>query len=121
SNTDVAQRGYAAFVAGDMPGLLALCTPDIQWVYFGQVPWAGDFKRHEGVLQFFDILGKTLEFEAFDPLEFFEAKDAVTVLGTTKSKVRATGARFDNNWAHVFYVRDGQIAKYVGHDTQAIT
>jgi ketosteroid isomerase-like protein len=120
-NTEIAQRAYAAFGSGDMPALLAMCAPDIKWEYFGQVPWAEKYNGHDEVLRFFTILGSTLDFETFEPREFIEAKDAVTVIGGEKCTIRATGARYDNNhWVHIFYVQDGKISRYVGFDTEAI-
>lgn len=44
SNLEVVQELYAAFGRGDMPAMLALLDPNVQWDYPGtaDVPWAGE-------------------------------------------------------------------------------
>jgi uncharacterized protein len=120
SSLDVVRDGYAAFGRGDIPGLLGMCDPAVEWVYHGSVPWAGSFSRHEGVARFFGILSNALDIETFEPREFIVGGDNVAVQGWTSAKVKVSGKKFDNHWAHVFTIRDGKLARYVGYDTSAI-
>ena len=120
SNLDIVHEGYAAFGRGDIPGLLGLCDAKIEWVYYGSVPWAGSFPGHEGVGRFFGILASTLNFEVFEPQEFIVGDDKVAVQGRTAATVKGSGKRFDNNWVHVFTIRDGKLTRYVGYDTTAL-
>lgn len=53
SALSVVQAAYAAFGQGDLPGLLALCTPETEWWTNGEeagVPWAGLNKGQENVV-----------------------------------------------------------------------
>jgi uncharacterized protein len=112
-NADVVQQGYAAFGSGDIPGLLDLLTDDVEWSLQGPsvIPWAGTRHGREGVAEFFSLLGETLEFEQFEPREFVAQGDTVVVLGYERSVVKPTGRAFEQEWAHVYTLRDGKIAK----------
>ena len=93
--------------------------PDVEITYYGEVPWAGSWKGADGAAKFFTQVGG-LAFEVFEPQEYIEAGSAVTVTGRTAATVRATGARFDNRWAHIITFSDDKIARFVGYDSARI-
>ena len=113
TSTDVVQQAYAAFGQGDIPALLSLLTDDVEWSLPGPsvIPWAGTRHGHEGVTEFFSMLGKTLEFEQFEPREFVAQGDTVVVLGYERSISKRTGRTLEQEWAHVYTLRDGKIAE----------
>ena len=112
-NIDVVQQNYAAVGGGDIPTLLSLLTDDVEWSLQGPsvIPWAGTRHGHEGVTEFFSLLGETLEFEQFEPREFITQGDTVVVLGYERSLVKSTGRTFEQEWAHIYTLREGKIAK----------
>ena len=75
------------------------------------IPWAGTRHGRKGVAEFFSLLGETLEFEQFEPREYVAQGDTVVVLGHERSLVKPTGRAFEQEWAHVYTLRDGKIAK----------
>jgi uncharacterized protein len=113
TNADVVQQGYEAFGRGDIPALLDLLTGDVQWVYQGPsvIPFAGTFHGHEGVAEFFSQLDEHLQFEQFEPREFVAQGDTVVVLGFERSLSKATGHTIEHEWAHIYTLRDGKIAR----------
>ena len=62
-------------------------------------------------MEYFSLLGETLEFEQFEPREFVAQDDTVVVLGFERSLGKATGRTVEQEWAHVYTLRDGKIAK----------
>ena len=114
TNAEVVQQSYAAFGQGDIPALLSLLTDDVEWTLQGPsvIPWAGTHHGHEGVTEFFSLLGETLEFEQFEPREYVAQGDTVVVLGHERSLIKPTGRGFEQEWAHVYTLRDGKIAKH---------
>jgi ketosteroid isomerase-like protein len=112
TNLAVVQQAYAAFGRGDIPGVLDLLTDDVVWTLQGPstIPFAGTRRGREGVAEFFSLVGETLEFQQFEPREFVGQGDTVVVLGYERSLVKATGRRFEQEWAHVYTLRDGKIA-----------
>ena len=113
ANVGVVQQGYEALGRGDIPALLDLMADDVEWTLQGPpvIPWAGTRRGREGVAEFFSLLGETLEFEQFEPREFVAQGDTVVVLGYERSLVKPTGRTFGQEWAHVYTLRDGKIAK----------
>jgi ketosteroid isomerase-like protein len=67
-------------------------------------PW------REGIEEFYSLVGETLEFEQFEPREFVAQGDMVVVVGYERSVVKQTGRRFEQEWAHVYTLRDDKIA-----------
>ena len=113
TNLGVVQQIYAAVGSGDIPALLSLLTDDVEWTLQGpsMIPWAGPRRGREGVAKFFSLIGETLEFEQFEPREFVAQGDTVVVLGYERSLVKPTGRTFEQEWAHVYTLKDGKIAK----------
>jgi uncharacterized protein len=58
------------------------------------------------------LLGETVEFQEFEPREFVAQDDTVVVLGFERNLIKPTGRTFEQEWAHVYLLRDGKIAKH---------
>jgi ketosteroid isomerase-like protein len=112
TNVAVLQQGYEAFGRGDIPGVLDLLTDDVVWTFQGPsvIPFAGTYRGREGIAEFFSSVGEALEFEQFEPREFVAQGDTVVVLGYERSIAKTTGRGFEQEWAHVYTLRDGKVA-----------
>ncbi len=122
TNVDVVQKNYEAVGSGDIPALLDLLTDDVEWTMQGPptIPFAGTRRGREAVGEFFSVLGENLEFEQFEPREFVAQGDTVVVLGDERSLVKSTGRAFEQEWAHVYTMRDGRCARgFIIDDTAA--
>ena len=122
TNAEVVQGTYEAVGRGDIPALLDLLTDDVQWTFQGPstIPFAGVRRGREGVAEFFSLVGENLEFQEFEPREFVARGDTVVVLGFERSLVRPTGRTFEQEWAHVYRLRDGKVAEFLAlEDTAA--
>jgi uncharacterized protein len=116
------QDGYAAFGRGDIPGLLALLTPDVRWEFVGdsRAPYTGRFTGRGQVGEWFQCVAQADAIQAFEPREFIAGKDHVTVLGWERTQALPGGAVFECEWVHVWQARDGQVARFWGMlDTEA--
>jgi ketosteroid isomerase-like protein len=122
-NTKVVQEAYAAFGGGDIPGLLAKLDENVEWTYPAHpaIPWAGEFKGHDGVLKFVGAIGESVDFLAFEPRTFIAEGDKVVVLGYQKMRNKASGEEWDATWAHVFTLKDGRVTSFREYpDTAAV-
>ncbi len=122
TNVDVVQETYEAVSHGDIPALLELLTDDVEWTLQGPsvIPFAGTRRGREGVAEFFSLVGETLEFEQFEPREFVAQGETVVVLGFERSLVKPTGRMFEQEWARVYALKDGKVAKFLAlEDTAA--
>jgi ketosteroid isomerase-like protein len=122
TNAGVVQETYEAVGRGDIPALLDLLTDDVEWTFQGpsSIPFAGTRRGREGVAEFFSLVGENLEFQEFEPREFVAQGDTVVVLGLERSLVKPTGRAFEQEWAHVYTLRDGKVATFLAlEDTAA--
>jgi len=100
----------------DIPGLLKLVAYDVDWEFVGSpgLAYAGRRRDHDGVADFFAGVARLDDIHAFEPREFIEAGEHVTVLGWEKSTARDTGKEFETEWVHVFTVKDGKVTRWRG-------
>ena len=121
TNVDVIRRFYGAFGRGDIPAALDLLADDVEWIFRAPsvIPFAGSRRGREGVAEFFSLVGETLEFQQFEPREFVAQGDTVVVLGFERNLIKPTGRTFEQEWAHVYALRDGKIAKHRGFEDTA--
>jgi ketosteroid isomerase-like protein len=114
---------FGAFGRGDLQRVLNLLTDDVEWRLAGptQVTYAGIHRGRQTVADFFKLIGQTTEFEQFEPQEYIAQGDKVVVLGHERQRVKTTGEVGENDWAMVFTVRDGKIARFRNYeDTAAV-
>jgi ketosteroid isomerase-like protein len=114
--TQLAQQGYAAFGRGDVEGILALLTDDVEWKFLASegVPSAGRYTGKQQVKSWFAQLAETDDIQKFEPREFLEGPNHVTVLGWEQTRPKPSGKVFESEWVHVFIVRDGKISRWIG-------
>jgi ketosteroid isomerase-like protein len=115
-NTKIVQNAYAAFGRGDIPALLASLTDDVDWhgVYGvgPKVPQGGPRKGLQQVGRFFEQVGASTDFKTFEPRTFVAEGDTVVALGYYDGTVKTSGKPFASEWAMVFTLRGGKIAKF---------
>lgn len=115
-NIKVVQEAYGAFGKGDIPGVIALLTPDVHWESVGNpadFPALGPKTGTAAVEEQFKLLGSLLSFQSFEPQQFFAAgPETVFVLGHYDRTVIRTGKPANSDFVHIFVIRDGKIASY---------
>lgn len=122
-NKQSVMRAYDLFKKRDIPGMVAMCADDVEWSYgeVENVPFAGIFHGRDGVTDYFSKMMQSVEVQSFQPETFVAEGDKVIVTGKVRATVRATGIAYEDNWVHIFTVKDG---KFLGmeqrHDTAAI-
>ncbi len=115
---EVVQQGYAAFGRGDIPGILALLTDDVDWRFHASpatgIPYGGKFTGKKEVEAWFVTLAQNDEIQQFEPREFLAGPDHVTVLGWERVRPLPNGTPFDGEWVHVFMLKGGKISRWIG-------
>ncbi|HLM59037.1 MAG TPA: nuclear transport factor 2 family protein [Pyrinomonadaceae bacterium] len=122
-NQRVVQSVYEAFGRGDAAGVLAACAEEINWRFPPSevVPYFGERRGHQGVIEFLTRIGGAVEFEEFEVRELIPAGDRVVALGRERGRVRATGKTFENEWAMFYTLRDGKVVELRSYeDTAAV-
>jgi ketosteroid isomerase-like protein len=113
-NIQVIQDLYAAFGRGDVPGLLALLDENVDWHINGrpqETPFAGRRQGRAQIAGLFQSVVLSCDILEFGPDEVLIFGDHVLSLGYERVRVKATGREFENNWAHLFTLKDGRIVR----------
>ena len=115
-NTQAVKDAYAAFGRGDVNAILAVVDDSIEWEGVkgaeGVAPQAGLRRGKAAVGQFFQQVGSTLDFQAFEPKEFVAQGHTVVAIGSYKATVKATKRQTASDWTMVFDFRDGKIVRF---------
>lgn len=120
-NKQVVMQGYENFSRGDIDGLIASYTDDIEWLGYDSpnVPFAGNYHGIEGVRQFFQNLGGSMQALHFEPRQMIAEGNRVAVLGHGHWKIDSTGREVDSDWCHLFELRDGKVCRFQDFDDSA--
>ncbi len=125
---------YAAFIAHNMPGIMALLEDDIEWTSFGpgMALAVGDFKGLKGVADFFAKLigpeGQQVD-TLFKPMLYFVGGGTVHVIGIETGTLtryidngKLTGKPFYNNFDHtLWFGPSGKISRFRANYQLALT
>jgi ketosteroid isomerase-like protein len=115
SNAEPVRALYEAFAKGDMPAALATMAADIVWneaenyPYSDRNPYIGPQAVLMGV---FARIGADWEGFAAVSDELIEARETIVSLGHYSGTNKATGKPMRAQFAHVFRVKNGQIAAF---------
>ena len=114
ANTRIVQQAIAAFQRGDIPALLQTMTDDIAWhiPVVEHAPHTGPRHGREAVAGFFADLAQQQTPRRFEPRQYIAQGDEVVVLGHYAWDVVPTGRQWEGDYAHVFTIRDGRIARF---------
>ena len=122
-NTQLVRSMFEAFQKGDVPGVLDTLTEDVEWRLAGptEVTYAGIRRGRDQVAEVFKVLGETSEFEQFELHDYIAQGDKVVVLGHERQRVKATGQVVETEWAMVFGLHQGKVARFHNYvDTHAV-
>ena len=114
-NVALVQGIYAAFKAGDVPGVVGRMSPDIVWNEAENFPYAdrNPYLGPEAILTgVFARLGTDWDGFAAIPDEFLDAGDTVVVLGRYHGTFKATGRTLDAQFVHVWRVAGGKAVAF---------
>ena len=105
---------YAAFGQGDVDGVLAPCTDDVQWTTHLDpiVPWAGKYSGKTDVRRFFAAIFESVDVQAFEPLEWVSEGDTVVSIGRFACRARSTGKSDDSRWVFIWKFRGDAVSSY---------
>ncbi|MDQ4078076.1 MAG: nuclear transport factor 2 family protein [Chloroflexota bacterium] len=114
------RNGYEAFNRGDIPAVLNVFDPEIEWYEpgGGRAP-QGTYRGAQRVAQ--DVFSAVPEnFDEFraEPEQFIDARDHVVVIGRFRGKAKS-GQELDTPFVHVWTMRNGKATSshnYVSSD-----
>jgi len=112
-NAELLARAYGAFAVGDVPTVLATLADDITWHVPGNSPLSGDYKGHDGVVDFFvrcnELSNGTLRVEA-DEIVADGDGERVFVLSTVSAE--RNGRFWSSPEIHMWRVVEGRATEF---------
>ena len=109
-NLELIQGGYEAFGRGDLEGVLAILSDDIEWSVPDLVPQGGNANGKQEVAGFFERLMSLWEGLSLDIEDFVASGDRVVVLGTASGT--HDGSEKSYGFVHAWTVRDGKAVRF---------
>ena len=123
-NVQFVKSLYKAFARGDLGYIVAASDPNIVWISNADpvlLSFGGERRGIDGVRSFFREVAANIDTDCYQPREFFGGLDFVAVLGSSVSRSRGTGDPFEEDWMHLFRIRNGKLTEVrISHDTHAL-
>jgi ketosteroid isomerase-like protein len=113
-NIKIVQQGFTDFMNGNISGITDSCSNNVKWGSFENpgVPYESNYQGKEGVSKFFGNLNTYVDFEKFEPREFYADKNKVFVKGYHGGKAKTTGKSFGHEYLMEFTLEDGKICNF---------
>jgi ketosteroid isomerase-like protein len=106
-NVELMRAGQKQFAETGEPAWENL-HPDVE-VHDHDIPDAGSYRGHEGVVRWLQQWGEAWESFELGPTEFIDAGDKVVGLFTLTATGKGSGVKLERNDAIVWTLRDGKI------------
>lgn len=116
TNVELVKQAYAHFATGNVPAVLAIFDPAIEWHEckgMSYVEGDGIFIGPDAVVaKVFMNLPVTFDGFNISVTEIFGTDDKVVMVGYYQGTNKATGNSFKANATHVWTVKDGKMAHF---------
>ena len=121
-NLDAVKKFYELAAKGE--STLDLMTDDIEWTLLGpedHIPYIGTYKGKDQYMQWLQTFLSHIEILEFPVHDLVADGDRSVALGHEKIRGKSTGRECSYDWAHVWTIKDGKLAKYTEFvDTAAV-
>jgi len=113
-NIETVRQVYSAFRQGDVGGILAMLSPDVEWCEPENPfnPAAGVRRGHAGFLEWLRVGKDAEEILVLEPRQFLSGEDVVGVVGHTKCLAKSTGRTYETDFVHVITFGDGKVTRF---------
>jgi uncharacterized protein len=114
---------YEGFARGDIPAVLEVMHPDVEWVESAaeSFPHQGTHVGRAAIGEhvFSNVDDYWSEF-AIVPQEYFRDGDTVIVRGVVRAVAKDTGRAMNAPYVHVFTFANGKLTRYTDHQDTAM-
>jgi uncharacterized protein len=113
-NVALVRSLYEAFAARDVPRLLAMLSPSVEWAEPANPfnPAAGTRRGHAGFLEWLRIGNEAEEVLVLEPRDFLANAQAVAVIGYARCRVRTTGREYATDFVHLVTLETGRVKRF---------
>ena len=117
TNKEIIAAAYASFAEGDVPSVLAVMDPEIEWTEAEGWPlYSGTLVGPQAIVDgVFMRLGEIGENFSIHITQLVAEDDTVVGLGTSSWDRNGSGERAQVKIAHVWTLADGKITRFQQH------
>ncbi len=110
---DVVKELYRAFAEDDVPAMLAVLDPDIEWIEAEGYIYGGTYRGHDAIVDGV-VARDRAEWEGFSatPEKFVNEGGEVVTVGWYSGTYKATQKSFRARFTHLYVVRDDLIVRF---------
>jgi ketosteroid isomerase-like protein len=115
----VVTEWFEALGRGDVETALQCMADDVRWENIEKVdgvsdiiPWLGGFRGRGGVAEAFRLRDGVVEVEEFAMTDLVVQDNKAVAVVHERTRVNATGNRFDIDFVSWYEVRDGKIVRF---------
>lgn len=114
ANVQIVQRLYAAFAQRDIPAVVAMLSPDVEWREPPNPfnPAGGSRRGHAGFLEWAEIGRQSEDILTLEPRKMLVDEDSVAVVGFTRCRVIATGRVYESDFVHLVTLEGGKVTRF---------
>jgi ketosteroid isomerase-like protein len=110
SNLDLIRSAYEAFSRGDVPGVLAILSDDVEWTVPPPLPQAAEAHGPDEVGRFFERLGGIWEGLNLELDDFVASGNRVCVIGRGSGRVDGQEASY--GFVHAWTVEGDRAVRF---------
>ncbi len=113
-NLEKVRRLYAAFTNRDIPAILEMLSPQVEWGEPSNPhnPSGGTRLGHEGFLEWARIGQQSEDILVLTPRKMLVDEDSVAVVGYLKCRANPTGKVYESDFVHLVTFEAGKVAKF---------
>ena len=114
-NVELVQRIYAAFARRDIPAIVELLSPDVEWGEPSNPfnPAGGTRRGHAGFLEWIEIGRRSEEILVLEPRKILVDEDSVAVVGFMRCRAISTGKEYESDFVHVVTLEAGKVTRFL--------
>ena len=114
ANVEIVQGIYNAFANRDIPAILAVLSPDVEWGEPSNPfnPAGGTRHGHHGFLEWIEIGRHAEEIVLLEPRKMLVDEDSVAVVGFIRCRAIPRGRVYESDFVHVVTLASGIVTKF---------
>ena len=114
ANVQIVRALYDAFARRDIPAMIALLSPDVEW---GEPPHpfnpAGGVRHgHAGFLEWVEIGRQSEDILLLEPRKMLIDEDSVAVVGFMRCRALSTGKEYESDFVHLVTLSGGKVIRF---------
>lgn len=113
-NVEIVRELYAAFARRDIPAIVGMLSPDVEWREPPNPfnPAGGARHGHDGFLEWAEVGRRAEDILILEPRKMLVDEDSVAVVGFTRCRAVPTGRIYESDFVHLVTLEAGKVTRF---------